>query len=61
MPPWLTTVSAFSPVRWAIVALEGALWRGASWGELAMPMLSLCALGAVSFALAAQVLRMREA
>jgi len=61
MPDWLVSLSAWSPVRWAIVALEGAMWRGLSWIELAQPLLMLCALGAVCFALGALALRMREA
>jgi ABC-2 type transport system permease protein len=61
MPDWLVSLSAFSPVRWAILALEGAMWRGLSWAELARPLLALSALGAACFALGAGVLRAREA
>ena len=61
MPSWLVSISAFSPVRWAIVALEGAMWRGTPWLELAPPLLSLTMLGGVCFALGALVLRLREA
>lgn len=61
MPPWLVTLSAWSPVRWAIVALEGAMWRAAPWSELLAPVLGLCAVGVACFAIAAQTLRMREA
>ena len=28
MPAWMATASNVSPVKWAILALEGALWRG---------------------------------
>ena len=28
MPPWMATASNVSPVKWAVLALEGALWRG---------------------------------
>lgn len=61
MPPWLVELSAFSPVRWAIVALEGALWRGSPWLELLGPLSALCALGAACFAIGALSLRAREA
>lgn len=61
MPSWLVSLSAFSPVRWAIVALEGAIWRGTPWLELAHPLLMLSAVGAVCFALGALTLRAREA
>jgi ABC-2 type transport system permease protein len=61
MPSWLVTLSALSPVRWAIVALEGAMWRASSWAELWAPIASLCALGIATFGLGALVLRVREA
>jgi ABC-2 type transport system permease protein len=61
MPDWLVALSAWSPVRWAIVALEGAMWRGLSWSELAPPLLALSALGVACFALGAGVLHAREA
>lgn len=28
MPGWMQTASNFSPVKWGIYALEGAIWRG---------------------------------
>ena len=61
MPSWLVSLSVVSPVRWAIVALEGAMWRGLPWAQLALPLLSLCALGALCFAIGALTLRTREA
>lgn len=61
MPDWLVEISVLSPVRWAIVALEGAMWRGLSWAELASPLLALCAVGSACFAIGAAVLRVREA
>ena len=27
MPPWMLTVGNISPVKWAILGLEGAMWR----------------------------------
>jgi len=41
MPPALASVSAVSPFRWAIAALEGPLWRGGSMQS------QLTAIGAV--------------
>lgn len=61
MPDWLVALSAWSPVRWAIVALEGAMWRGLSWAELTQPLLALVLLGGACFALGAGVLHAREA
>jgi ABC-2 type transport system permease protein len=34
MPEWMRTLGHVSPVKWAILALEGALWRGFGWAEL---------------------------
>jgi ABC-2 type transport system permease protein len=61
MPAWLVTASALSPVRWSVVALEGALWRGLPWAELAAPLFALCGVGLACFALGALLLRVREA
>jgi ABC-2 type transport system permease protein len=49
MPDWMQTVSSASPVRWAILALEGALWRGFSLNELAPYCVLLLSGGALAF------------
>jgi ABC-2 type transport system permease protein len=59
MPEWMQQVGDASPVRWAIMALEGALWRGLGWRELARPCLYLAVLGAASFALGVLILKRR--
>jgi ABC-2 type transport system permease protein len=51
MPPWLAALSVASPVRWAIVALEGASWRGHGLFDLLVPCGLLVGLGALAFAL----------
>lgn len=40
MPAWMQSVALASPVRWFIVAVEGATWRGFSLAE----MLPACAV-----------------
>jgi len=50
MPAWLRTVGNVSPVKWGIVALEGAAWRGLRPMELALPCSILVAVGLASFA-----------
>lgn len=40
MPAWMQSVAMLSPVRWFIVAVEGATWRGFSLAE----MLPACAV-----------------
>ena len=49
MPPWMQAVSKFSPVRWAIYSLEGAIWRGLSFADLVVPCLVLLGSGAAFF------------
>ncbi len=51
MPAWMANVSHFSPVKWAMLAFEGAIWRGFSLTEMALPLGILAAVGAVTFAL----------
>ncbi|HVF34863.1 MAG TPA: ABC transporter permease [Candidatus Saccharimonadia bacterium] len=54
MPAWMVKVSHFSPVKWATLALEGAIWRGFTFAEMALPLGLLLAIGAVTFALGAR-------
>jgi ABC-2 type transport system permease protein len=56
MPPWLLTVSHWSMVKWGILAVEGAIWRDFSWGEMAFPIALLVGVGAVGFALGSWIL-----
>jgi ABC-2 type transport system permease protein len=57
MPPWMLAVSNVSPVKWAILAIEGATWRGFSPAEMALPCAILLAVGVVSFAVGARAFR----
>jgi ABC-2 type transport system permease protein len=50
MPKWLQTLSHFSPVKWGILAMEGAMWRGFSYTEMLLPCALLLAIGTVCFA-----------
>ena len=45
MPAWMLDAGAISPARWAITALEGAIWRGFSAAEMALPCGVLVAIG----------------
>lgn len=51
MPSWMLTASHFSPVKWGIYALEGAIWRDFSWMEMAMPCAILIGVGVVAFSI----------
>jgi ABC-2 type transport system permease protein len=60
MPAWMQRLSDFSPVKWGILALEGAIWRGFSVGEMLLPCAILLGLGTVCFAAGIRVLRRGE-
>lgn len=51
MPPFMQTLSDLSPVKWAILSLEAAIWRNYSLGELGVPWAVLIAIGSVGFAI----------
>jgi ABC-2 type transport system permease protein len=54
MPQWIQPFSYVSPVRWAIISYEGAIWRGFSLAEMVGPCAILLGIGAVFFALGAR-------
>ncbi|MDZ4723838.1 MAG: ABC transporter permease [candidate division Zixibacteria bacterium] len=60
MPSWMQTMSNVSPVKWGIVALEGAIWREFTFGQMMTPILILVAVGIVSFAIGARVISRQE-
>lgn len=49
LPGWMRTVSHFSPVKWCILAMEGAVWRQFSLGEMLLPCGILWTVGVVCF------------
>jgi ABC-2 type transport system permease protein len=49
LPSWMRTISHFSPVKWAILSMEGAVWRQFTLGEMLLPCGILWAVGAVCF------------
>lgn len=51
MPPGMVQLSSISPVKWAIVAFEGAIWRDFSVVEMVTPCAILLAVAAATFAL----------
>ncbi len=50
MPSYIKTLSHFSPVKWSILALEGAIWRGFTLTEMVMPCGILLGIGAFCLA-----------
>jgi ABC-2 type transport system permease protein len=57
MPPWLGHLSVISPVRWAILAFEGATWRAFTYGEMLVPCAVLLGVGLAAFALGTRLVR----
>lgn len=57
LPGWMKTVSHFSFVKWAVLAIEGAVWRGFTFQEMLMPCGILIAIGLVAFSLGVGVFR----
>jgi ABC-2 type transport system permease protein len=56
LPGFMRTLSNFSPVKWSVLALEGAIWRGFTLTEMLWPCMILVALGAVCLAIGTTVL-----
>ena len=55
MPGWMRTLSNVSPVKWSILAMEGAVWRGFSATEMLLPCGILVAVGAAFFSIGVRV------
>jgi ABC-2 type transport system permease protein len=56
MPAWLVQIGNFSPVKWSILALEGAIWRGFSLADMLLPVGLLLAIGVLSFSVGVTIL-----
>jgi ABC-2 type transport system permease protein len=57
MPAWMATLSNFSPVKWAALAVEGAMWRGFSAADMLMPCGILLTVGALTMVLGTRNLK----
>jgi ABC-2 type transport system permease protein len=57
MPQWLRSISHISPIKWSILAMEGAVWRGFTLTEMFVPCGVLLAIGGISFLLGVIILR----
>lgn len=49
MPSWMKTLSNVSPIKWCVLALEGAIWREFTLVEMLTPVLILVGVGALFF------------
>jgi ABC-2 type transport system permease protein len=61
MPAFMETVSSFSPFKWAIMTIEGSLWRQYTLADMALPAGVLVGIGVVGFIVGALSLRRAEA
>jgi ABC-2 type transport system permease protein len=57
MPSWMKAIGHFSPVKWSILAMEGALWRQFTFSEMLAPCLILLGVGAVCFTIGVRAFR----
>jgi ABC-2 type transport system permease protein len=60
LPRFMTTISHFSPVKWGILSLEGAIWRGFTLTEMLFPCGVLLAIGVAGFAIGVTVLTRQD-
>lgn len=60
LPDWMRPVGHASPVKWGILALEGAIWRGFDLREMMVPVAVLAGIGLVALSAGLAVLSRRE-
>ncbi|MCK6485994.1 MAG: ABC transporter permease [Phycisphaerae bacterium] len=60
MPDWMLTIGSISPVKWSILALEGAIWRDYSLGDMMLPCGILLCIGVAGFAGGSRLFASRE-
>lgn len=61
MPGFMATMSNYDPVKWAVVGVEGAVWRGFTLTEMLLPCGILIGFGTVSLGLGAWLIGRRTA
>ena len=59
MPDFIKRFSVLSPVRWAISAIEGAIWRDFTFAEMLVPCGVLIGFGAVGMIVGSAILGRR--
>jgi len=57
MPEWMQRLANISPMKWTLMAYEGAIWRGFTLNEMLPPCAVLVAIGVIAFTLGARRLR----
>lgn len=59
MPPWMQKISHVIPVKWAILILEGGIWREFGWRDAVVPLVALCAIGGLGIAIGSKIIKKR--
>ena len=59
MPEFIQKLSVFSPIKWSILSIEGAIWRDFTFQELVMPCGILVAVGIACMIIGSVVLSRR--
>ncbi|MGH9383024.1 MAG: ABC transporter permease, partial [Vicinamibacterales bacterium] len=57
MPSWMQSIGVISPIRWAMLAIEGGVWRNFSAAEMVAPCAILITIGIACFAVGTRGLR----
>jgi ABC-2 type transport system permease protein len=57
MPQWMQSIGYISPIRWALLAIEGGVWRNFTLAEMAGPCALLVGIGIVCFAFGTRALK----
>ncbi len=57
MPAWMQSIGQVSPIRWAMLAIEGGVWRNFSVAEMVLPCAILISVGLACFALGTRGLK----
>lgn len=60
MPDWMGVVSHVSPVKWAVLAIEGAVWRDFSLIDMLIPYVVLLGVGLGCFAVGLRSFRIQQ-
>lgn len=60
MPAWMQQISSISPIKWAILAMEGPLWRDFSAERMLLPCGVLIGVGVGCFVIGVRLFRWME-
>ncbi len=56
MPSWMTNINSLSPVKWSVLAIEGAIWRGFDLSDMMLPVAVLLIAGTTACIIASSLL-----